>query len=113
MEEQIYRGQIYNVDFGETSGSEQGGIRPALIIQNNTGNRHSPTTIVCPITSQVKTTLPTHVNIDFLYKPSIILCEQIRTIDISKVYKDTLLGNLRKDEMEKVETALRISLGLK
>lgn len=80
----VYRGEVYLVDFGIGYGSEQGGIRPAVIMQNNKGNLHSLTTIVVPITSkQTKACIPTHVKVkcDCLIKKSIALTEQIVTID--------------------------------
>ena len=81
---EIKRGEIYSADFGAGFGSEQGGIRPILILQNNTGNKHSPTTIVAAITGRkTKTALPTHVKImaKGLKTESTVLLEQIRTID--------------------------------
>ena len=80
----IYRGEIYYADLSPAFGSEQGGIRPVVIVQNNTGNKHAPTTIIAPITSQIgKKPLPTHIlfNGCGIPKDSVILLEQIRTID--------------------------------
>ena len=85
---EIKRGEIYSADFGAGFGSEQGGIRPILILQNNTGNKHSPTTIVAAITSRkTKTTLPTHVTVtaNGLKTESTVLLEQIRTIDKARL----------------------------
>jgi len=112
---QIKRGDIFYADLSPVTGSEQGGIRPVLIIQNDVGNRHSPTVICAAVTSRMnKAKLPTHVEIDArkyqLVKNSVVLLEQIRTID-KKRLKDFIChvdGNL----MIKVEEALRISLEL-
>lgn len=108
------RGQVYYVDFGKATGSEQAGIRPCVIIQNDIGNEHSPTVIVAPITGQAKKPLPTHVETTTedkkLFVGSIILAEQIQTIDKDKV--DNFICNLSKDTIEKVDEAIRISLAL-
>ncbi len=109
------KGDIYYADLRPVIGSEQGGIRPVLIIQNDTGNLHSPTVIVAAITSKLhKTQLPTHIHLDSrqcdLIKDSVILLEQIRTID-----KQRLKGHvchLDSHMMEQVDKALRISLAL-
>lgn len=112
---QVRRGDIYYADLSPVVGSEQGGIRPVLIIQNDTGNRHSPTVICAAITSRMnKAKLPTHVEIDVrqyqLVKNSVILLEQIRTIDKQRL-KD-LVCHLDKNIMTKVDEALKISLSL-
>ena len=112
---QVRRGDIYYADLSPVVGSEQGGIRPVLIIQNDTGNRHSPTVICAAITSRMnKAKLPTHVEIDArqyqLVKNSVILLEQIRTIDKQRL-KD-LVCHLDKNIMTKVDEALKISLSL-
>ena len=108
----IQRGQIYYANLGRTRGSEQGGIRPVVIVQNDIGNTFSTTTIVCPITSQYKTNLPTHVGIKNLHKDSIILCEQIRVIDKKQIYEERLLGELDKIKIEELNRAIKISVGL-
>lgn len=93
--------------------SEQGGLRPVLILQNDTGNKYSPTTIVAAITSrQSKSRLPTHVNItaDGLAKDSVVLLEQIRTIDKSRLTE--YVGRLDKQTMETVDRAIVISFGI-
>ena len=85
---EIKRGEIYSADFGAGFGSEQGGVRPVLILQNNTGNKYSPTTIVAAITSKkTKTALPTHVTVtaNGLKTESTVLLEQIRTIDKARL----------------------------
>ena len=114
MNKYISRGDIYYSYLGENFGHEQGGVRPVLIIQNNLGNLHSPTVIVAPITSRIKnTTLPTHVYISErakLDKNSVILLEQIRTIDKSRLKE--YLCRLQSDEMESVNKAISISLGV-
>ena len=112
---QVRRGDIYYADLSPVVGSEQGGIRPVLIIQNDTGNRHSPNVICAAITSRKnKAKITTHVEIDAmqyqLVKNSVILLEQIRTIDKQRL-KD-LVCHLDKNIMTKVDEALKISLSL-
>ena len=115
VEEQVMkRGEIYHADLNPVFGSEQGGYRPVLIIQNNRGNQHSPTVIVAAITSQPKTKLPTHVpihGIRGLEKESFVLLEQIRTVDKRRL--DDYVGRLNRDQMNKVEKALRTSMEIK
>ena len=109
----IIRGEVYLVDFGQGFGSEQGGVRPAVIVQNNKGNKSSSTTIVVPITSkQTKARIPTHVRVKdvCLPKRSLALAEQVVTIDKSKLIKK--LGDIRLKSLLKIEVALVISLGL-
>ena len=111
----IRRGDIYYADLRPVVGSEQGGIRPVLVIQNDTGNRHSPTVIVAAITSKMtKAKLPTHVKIDCdkfnIIKDSIILLEQLRTID-KKRLKDKVC-HLDSEMLKIVDKALLISLEL-
>lgn len=108
---EIQRGDIYFCDFAPVVGSEQNGLRPAVIIQNNVGNHYSPTTIVAPLTTRTKRKLPTHVTVtnNCLKETSIILLEQIRTIDKSRLR--TYLGQLNKTEMNSVDDAINISLG--
>ncbi len=109
------RGQVYYVDLRPVVGSEQGGIRPCLIIQNNTGNSHSPTVIIAAMTTQSKNNLPTHVAVsseDYcLDINTAILLEQIRTIDKSRLL--SFVGRLSDSTMQKVDEALHISLALK
>ena len=110
----IKRREIYCADLSPMVGSEQGGIRPVLVLQNDTGNQYNPTTIVAAITSrQTKSKLPTHVeiNIDGLKSESIVLLEQVRTIDKSRLIKR--IGKLDKDIMEKVDRAIITCLGIK
>ncbi len=111
----IRRGDIYYADLRPVIGSEQGGIRPVLIIQNDTGNKHSPTVICAAITSQMhKSKLPTHVEIDSskydIIKDSVILLEQLRTID-KKRLKDKVC-HLDSEIIRKVDHALLVSLEL-
>ncbi len=111
----IRRGDIYYADLRPVIGSEQGGIRPVLIIQNDTGNKHSPTVICAAITSQMhKSKLPTHVEIDSskydIIKDSVILLEQLRTID-KKRLKDKVC-HLDSEIIRKVNYALLVSLEL-
>ena len=108
----VKRGQIYIADFNPVVGSEQGGIRPCVVIQNDTGNRYSPTVIVAAITAKFKKNLPTHATLKSLGldRRSICLLEQIRTID-----KDRLLeyvGEVSEHEMAEIVEALRVSLDI-
>ena len=108
------RGEIYYADLSPVIGSEQGGYGPVLILQNNKGNKYSTTVIVAPISSRMtKNDLPTHVIIEpiFLEKKSVILLEQIRTIDKKRI--DERLGCLSSDTMEKVNIAIKTSLDIK
>ena len=111
----IKRGDVYYADLRPVIGSEQGGVRPVLVIQNDTGNRHSPTVIVAAITSKMnKAKLPTHVELSTrqcqIVRDSVILLEQLRTID--KVRLKDKICHLDSEIMEKVGKALRISLEL-
>ncbi|MBZ4670919.1 MAG: mRNA interferase MazF [Clostridiales bacterium] len=111
----IKRGEIYYADLSPVVGSEQGGIRPVLIVQNDIGNKHSPTVIAAAITSQKdKAKLPTHINLDAvscgLAKDSVVLLEQIRTIDKKRLRER--MGELDAEAMNKVNQALSISFGL-
>ena len=111
----IQRGDIYYADLRPVVGSEQGGVRPVLIIQNDVGNLHSPTVICAAITSQMhKAKLPTHVELNCkkydLAKDSVVSLEQLRTID-KKRLKDKVC-HLDQEIMEKVNRGLRISLEL-
>lgn len=112
---QVKRGDIFYADLSPVVGSEQGGIRPVLIIQNDIGNKHSPTVICAAITSKMnKAKLPTHVEIDAkkyqIVKNSVILLEQVRTIDKQRL-KD-IVCHLDKELMKKVDEALKISFEL-
>ena len=112
---QIKRGDIFYADLSPVIGSEQGGVRPVMIIQNDIGNRHSPTVICAAITSKMnKAKLPTHVEIDAnkcnLVKNSVVLLEQVRTIDKQRL-KD-FICNVDNKLMKQVEDALRVSLEL-
>ena len=115
MDNSVKRGDIYYADLSPVVGSEQGGTRPVLIVQNDVGNCHSPTVIAAAITSQTgKARLPTHINISGpsvgLSKDSVILLEQIRTIDKRRV--KSYVGKLTEGQMEKIDAALRVSLRL-
>ena len=110
----IKRGEMYYADLSPVVGSEQGGIRPILIVQNDTGNKYSPTIIAAAITSQMtKAKLPTHIELTAneygLPKNSVILLEQIRTLDKRRLKEK--IGELPIGTMKKVNTALLISLG--
>ncbi|EDL63257.1 PemK family transcriptional regulator [[Bacillus] enclensis] len=111
----VKRGDVYFADLSPVVGSEQGGVRPVLVIQNDIGNRFSPTVIVAAITAQIqKAKLPTHVEIDAkrygFERDSVILLEQIRTIDKQRLTDK--ITHLDDEMMEKVDDALQISVGL-
>ncbi len=111
----IKRGEIYYADLSPVIGSEQGGIRPVLIVQNDVGNKYSPTVIAAAITSQRdKTKLPTHITLGAqncgLAKDSIVLLEQVRTIDKKRLKEK--MGSLDINDMTKVDKALSVSFGL-
>ncbi len=111
----VKRGDIYYANLSPVVGSEQGGHRPVLIIQNDVGNKYSPTVIVAAITSQIsKAKLPTHVEISSkqfgLEKDSVVLLEQLRTVDKRRLKEK--VTHLNEDIMEKVDEGIRISLGL-
>lgn len=121
-EESIRRGDIYYADLSPVVGSEQGGVRPVLIVQNDMGNRYSPTVIAAAITSKTgKTKLPTHIEVSAdaelsgiqscgLAKNSVILLEQIRTIDKRRLKER--MGKLDERTMQQVDGAIGISFGL-
>lgn len=113
IRQSISRGDIYYADLNPVVGCEQGGIRPVLILQNDIGNRHSPTTIVCAITGKPKKPLPTHTaiaGVGKLSRESFALLEQIRTIDRARLRE--WVGRLDEKEMEEIDQALSISVGL-
>ena len=112
----IKRGQIWYADLSPVKGSEQGGFRPVVIIQNDVGNLHSPTVIIANITSKMtKAKLPTHIEVargdGNLPLPSVILCEQLRTIDKSRLQKQ--IGEFDKSKMKEISRAVEISLGIR
>lgn len=111
----VKRGDIFYADLSPVIGSEQGGVRPVVIVQNDVGNKYSPTIIVAAITSQInKAKLPTHIEISALEygltKDSVVLLEQIRTIDKKRLREK--VGHFDEDLMNKVNEALLISFGL-
>jgi mRNA interferase MazF len=113
--ENVLRGDIYYANLNPVIGSEQGGVRPVLILQNDIGNKYSPTTIVAAITSRIKKAkLPTHIELASdqfsLDKDSVILLEQIRTIDKRRLKEK--IAHLDEDTMRRIDEALQISLGL-
>lgn len=115
MNNQILRGQIYYADLETTVGSEQGGVRPVLVIQNNIGNKYSPTTIIVAMTALIHTkhNLPTHHFISAsvgLRHDSIVLLEQIRTIDKARL-RD-YIGEIDNNDMQQIEQKLIVSLGI-
>lgn len=112
----VKRGEIFYADLSPVIGSEQGGIRPVIIIQNDIGNRYSPTVIIAAITSQInKAKLPIHVEISSeeygLNRDSVVLLEQIRTLDKRRLKEK--IGHMTEKDMKKVDKALAISLSLK
>ena len=111
----IKRGELYYADLSPVVGSEQGGVRPVLIVQNDIGNKYSPTVIAAAITSQInKAKLPTHIEVNAqmygLSKDSVILLEQVRTIDKKRLKEK--IGRLDDELMNKVNEAISISFGL-
>lgn len=116
MDTNVKRGDIFYADLSPVVGSEQGGTRPVLIVQNDTGNKHSPTVIAAAITSQTgKARLPTHINITGasagLTKDSVVLLEQIRTIDKRRLREH--MGRLDDAAMDKIDSAIAVSFGLR
>lgn len=115
MNNGIRRGDIYYADLSPVVGSEQGGMRPVLIIQNDTGNKHSPTVIAAAITSQInKAKLPTHIELGAksygLTRDSVVLLEQIRTIDKRRLKER--MGSVDHQLMDRVDNAIAVSFGL-
>ncbi|NLL48411.1 MAG: type II toxin-antitoxin system PemK/MazF family toxin [Firmicutes bacterium] len=113
--ENVSRGDIFYANLNPVIGSEQGGVRPVLVLQNDIGNKYSPTTIVAAITSRIKKAkLPTHVELASehfsLEKDSVILLEQVRTIDKRRLKEK--IAHLDEETMNKIDEALQISLGL-
>lgn len=109
------RGDIYLADLSPFCGSEQGGVRPVVVIQNNTGNKHAPTLVVATITAKTrkKTKQPTHYlmrNSPALSRPSMVMLEQLRTIDKQRIIR--YLGKATRREMRGIDSALRVSLDL-
>lgn len=113
---EIKRGDIYYADLdSNTVGSEQGGIRPVLIIQNNTGNKYSPTTIIAVLTTKQKRKMPTHVsvhrdNVNMLKEDSVIALEQIRTVDKQRL--GDKIGRLKDTDISRVMAAMKVSLAM-
>lgn len=113
MNNNIYRGDVYYCDLKGATGCEQQGIRPVVVIQNNIGNFFSKTIIVAPLTTKSKKNLPTHINItsiEQIKNISLLLLEQIRTVDKERLCE--YVGSISKDELLKVENAIKISLGI-
>ena len=111
----VKRGEIYYADLSPVVGSEQGGVRPVLIVQNDIGNKHSPTVSAAAITSQKeKNKLPTHIELNAsacgLAKDSVVLLEQVRTLDKRRLKER--MGELDSDAMSQVNSALSVSFGL-
>ena len=110
----VCRGEIYFADLGYGEGSEQGGMRPVIVIQNNTGNKFAPTTIVAPVTSaKTKKKVPTQVWLsvtDGFRVNSMVMCEQIRTIDKSRLKE--YIGKVQECEMKMIDEAIKVSLAV-
>ncbi len=112
---EINRGDIFYADLSPVVGSEQGGVRPVLVVQNNVGNKYSPTVIIAAITSQLsKAKLPTHIELSHskynLPKDSVVLLEQIRTLDKRRLQEK--LGVIDPATMQSIDVAIMISLGI-
>ena len=111
---EIKRGELYYADLSPVIGSEQGGIRPVLVVQNDVGNKYSPTVIAAAVTSKIdKAKLPTHIELSAreygLTKDSVVLLEQIRTLDKTRLKER--IGQVSADKMRKINEALLVSLG--
>lgn len=109
----VKRGDVFYADLDPIIGSEQGGVRPVLVVQNNVGNKYSPTVVVLPISSAKKTNMPTHIHIfgsKMLPNDSVILAEQIRTIDRNRLRN--YVGSVGFEIMDKVDKAVKISIGV-
>ncbi len=110
----VRRGELYYADLSPVIGSEQGGIRPVLVVQNDVGNKYSPTVIAAAVTSKIdKAKLPTHIELSAreygLTKDSVVLLEQIRTLDKTRLKER--IGQVSADKMRKINEALLVSLG--
>ena len=113
MKKTYYHGDVYMADLGQGIGSEQGGSRPVVIVQNDTGNHFSPTVIVATMTSKgdSKAKLPTHFAEGLTQVPSLVLCEQVRTLDKQRLGEH--LGRLTQKEIQQLDYALAVSFGLR
>ena len=102
----VFKGDVYYADLNPVIGSEQGGVRPVVILQNDIGNKYSPTTIVAPMTTKSKTYVPMHVKLkeDFLAKNSILLLEQIRTIDKRRLLSK--MGSISQESQNQIDKVL-------
>ncbi len=109
-ENEYHRGEIFFINEGESSGSEQGGARPGIIVSNDVGNKHAPIVEVVYLTSREKKLMPTHVRIKSGPIPSIALCEQIETVYKKRIGK--YLAKATMDEMKQIDKALAVSIGL-
>lgn len=104
------KGEIYYADLSPVVGSEQGGIRPVLIVQNNLGNKYSATTIIAPLTTRDKADIPTHVSVQLGDVRNVILLEQVRAISRTRLISK--YGEITRAELALVDRAMRISLGI-
>lgn len=112
----IHRGEIYLIDLRDYVGSEQGGLRPAVVVQNETGNMYSPTTIICPLTSKTKSMGATHVILSTddaeIERESTVLCEQVRVIDKQRIKRK--LGEIKNlKKIEDINNKIMVSIGLR
>lgn len=114
MKKIVKRGDIYYADLSPVVGCEQGGIRPVIVIQNNTGNKHCPTVIVAAITSQNKKPMPTHINLSVneckLSSDSTIMLEQVRTIDKNRL--KNFVSSVTSEKMDEINQVILVSFGL-
>ena len=107
----IKRGQVWYADLSPVVGSEQGGLRPVVIVQNDMGNKYAPTVIACPLTSQVKKPMPTHATLIYgKCQGSTVLCEQVKTLDKRRLR--TLICECHENELARIDRALKISLNI-
>lgn len=110
---EVMRGEMYYADLSPTVGSEQDGHRPILVLQNDLGNKYSPTTVIAPITGKPKKKLPTHCPLPAmrgLQIPSVVLCEQVRAIDKARI--TSYIGTLDEITMKGIDRCLAVSMGL-
>ena len=113
MSSKIKKREIYYAKLPDRFGSEQGGTRPILIVQNDRGNKHSPTTLIAPITSAKKKPLPTHVKLGVktgLQRNSVVLLEQIRVIDKTRL--PDFVADVSEDKIREIDTAIAVSFGI-
>jgi len=106
----INRGDVFLIDLGVNLGSEQNGIRPCVVVQNNVGNEYSPITIICPMTTKNKSSVATHVELQFNGKQALVLCEQVRAVDKSRLFRK--VGVLSTQIMQAVGESIKSTLSI-